>query len=93
MLEEGRYPSIRERAAAEGTDRAHVGRLLNLTRLAPDVIEAILDRRQPEGMMLPKLRHAFSAESVRTARLMEDPYPHRPLRWTVIRTPRHHQGL
>jgi len=55
MLEEGRYGSIRELAAAEGVDRAYVGRLLNLTLLAPDVVKAILDGLQPEGVTLAVL--------------------------------------
>jgi hypothetical protein len=55
MLEEGRYGSIRELAAAEGVDRAYVGRVLNLTLLAPKVVEAILDGRQPESPTLPRL--------------------------------------
>jgi hypothetical protein len=59
MLEEGRYGSIRELAAAEGVDRAYVGRVLNLTLLAPEVVEAILDGRQPEGMTLPGLMRPF----------------------------------
>lgn len=59
MLEEGRYASIRELAKAEGVDRAHVGRALHLTLLAPDVIEAILGGRQPEGMTLPGLMRPF----------------------------------
>ncbi|WP_372624678.1 hypothetical protein [Falsiroseomonas sp.] len=45
MLEEGRYGSIRELAVAEGVDRAYVGRVLNLTLLAPDLVEAVLDGR------------------------------------------------
>ncbi|MFN7000513.1 MAG: hypothetical protein ACK4ST_10860 [Elioraea tepidiphila] len=45
MLEEGRYASIRELAAAEGVDRSYVGRLLNLTLLAPDLVDAMLDGR------------------------------------------------
>jgi hypothetical protein len=53
MLEEGRYASIRELAAAEGVDRAYVGRLLNLTLLAPEVVEAIVDGRQPAEATLP----------------------------------------
>jgi hypothetical protein len=56
MLEEGRYGSIRELAKAEGVDRAHVGRQLNLTLLAPDVVEAILDGRDPGGVTLAMLR-------------------------------------
>ncbi len=43
MLEEGRYASIRELAKAEGVDRAYVGRVLNLTLLAPDLVANALD--------------------------------------------------
>lgn len=53
MLEEGRYGSIREMAIAEGVDRAYVGRVLNLTLLAPEVVEAILNGRTPDGAVLP----------------------------------------
>jgi hypothetical protein len=42
MLEGGRYGSIRELAAAEGVDRGYLGRLLQLTLLAPDIVEGIL---------------------------------------------------
>lgn len=42
ILEEGRYASIRELAIAEKVDRAYVGRVLNMTLLAPDLVEAIL---------------------------------------------------
>jgi hypothetical protein len=62
MLEEGRYGSIRELAAAEGVDRAYVGRALHLTLLAPDIVEAILDGRQPEGITLPKPMKPFPVE-------------------------------
>jgi len=50
MLEDGRYASIRELAAAEGVDRSYVGRLLKLTLLAPDAVEAILDGQHPEDL-------------------------------------------
>jgi hypothetical protein len=55
MLEEGRYASISEMAAAERIDRGYLGRILRLTLLAPDIAEAILDGRQPEGSGLPRL--------------------------------------
>jgi hypothetical protein len=48
MLEEGRHASIRELAAADGVDRAYVGRVLNLTLMPPDVVEAVLDGREPQ---------------------------------------------
>jgi hypothetical protein len=46
LLEEGRYGSIRELAKAEGVDRNYVGRLLNLTLLAPEVVVAVLEGRR-----------------------------------------------
>lgn len=46
MLEEGRYTSIRELAAAEGVDRSYVGRLLKLTLLPPDAVEGVLDGQE-----------------------------------------------
>ena len=55
MLEQGRYASITELAEAEKLDRGYVGRLLHLTLLAPDIVEAILAGRQPEGLTLAVL--------------------------------------
>src|SRR5215210_6324719 len=43
LLDEGRYASISEMAAAERIDRGYLGRVLQLTLLAPDIVEAILD--------------------------------------------------
>jgi hypothetical protein len=60
LLDEGRYASISEMAAAEKLDRGYIGRLLQLTLLAPDIVEAILDGRQPEGLGLPALLEPLS---------------------------------
>ncbi len=62
MLEQGRYGSIRELASSEGVDRAYVGRVLNLTLLAPAVVEAILDAREPTGVTLAGLMEGVSLE-------------------------------
>ena len=62
MLDEGRYASISEIAAAEKLDRGYVGRILQLTLLAPDIVEAILDGKQPPKLGLPTLMEAFPAE-------------------------------
>jgi len=56
LLEEGRYASVRELANAEGVNRTHIGRLLNLTLLAPDLVEAILDGRKTEEAIVAVLR-------------------------------------
>ena len=55
MLEDGRYASISEMAKAEGIERGYLGTLLRLTLLAPEMVEAILDGRQPSEMTLPGL--------------------------------------
>jgi hypothetical protein len=62
MLEEGRYGSISEMAKAEGVERGYVGSLLRLTLLAPPMVEAIVDGRQPEGVTLPGMFEPFPIE-------------------------------
>jgi hypothetical protein len=62
LLDEGRYASISEMAAAEDIERGYLGSLLRLTLLAPDIVEAILDGRQPEGVDLPRLLGPFQVE-------------------------------
>ena len=61
-LEEGTHPSINALAEAEKINRAYVCRLLNLTLLAPDIQEAILDGRQPKGMQLEEVVRAIPGE-------------------------------
>ena len=59
MLESGRFTTINEMAAAEKINSSYVSRVLRLTLLAPDIVEAILDGRQPERMTLPRLMKPF----------------------------------
>jgi len=59
MMETGRYGTIDELAAAEKINSSYVSQLLRLTLLAPDIVEAILNGRQPEGMTLPELMEPF----------------------------------
>ena len=60
MLESGRYATIDELAKAEKINPSYVSRVLRLTLLAPDIVEAVLDGRQPEGMTLPGLMEPFT---------------------------------
>lgn len=62
VLEEGRIPSITALAKRLKVDRAYVSRLLHLTLLAPDIIEAILYGREPSGLSLARLNKAFPLE-------------------------------
>ena len=59
MLEHGKYRSAAELADVEGITRSFVTRLLRLTLLAPDIVEGILDGRQPKALQLGDLTQAL----------------------------------
>jgi hypothetical protein len=52
LLDTGAYGSFAELADAESLNRSYVSRVLRLTLLAPDIIEAILDGRQSDKAIL-----------------------------------------
>lgn len=56
QIEAGEYTSLEDLAHAVGCDRTYVGRMLRLTSLAPDIVEAILRGDEPDGLNLEKLR-------------------------------------
>ncbi len=62
MLEAGQFGTISELAAAEKINASYVSRVLRLTLLAPDVVEAILDGLQSTEMTLPRLMEPLSME-------------------------------
>lgn len=55
MLESGGYSTIREIAAAEKINESYVGRVLRLTLLAPEIVDAILNGWQPVNLQLEAL--------------------------------------
>ena len=55
MLEDGSYSTIKELAAAEKINASYLCRVLRLTLLAPEIVEAILDGRQGDEVTLPGL--------------------------------------
>ena len=61
LLDDGRYASISEMSAGERIERGYLGTLLRLTLLAPELVEAILIGRQPEGVTLPRLLEGVSS--------------------------------
>jgi len=56
QLESGEYASLEDLAAASGVDRTYVGRILRLTSLAPEIVEAILAGDEPDGLSLRQLQ-------------------------------------
>lgn len=56
FLESGRFTSIGELAQAVKMDQSYVSRILSLTLLAPDIIQAILKGNEPSGLSLEKLK-------------------------------------
>jgi hypothetical protein len=60
MLENGTHATISEIAAVEKINESYVGRVLRLTLLAPDIVEAILGGWQPAEMTLAVLMRPFA---------------------------------
>ena len=52
MLECGKVKNLTEIAALEGVDNSYVSRMVNLTTLAPDIVEAILEDALPDHLTL-----------------------------------------
>jgi hypothetical protein len=64
MLEAGEHGTVRELAKAEQVNETDISRVLRLTLLAPDIVEAILDGRQPADLGVHVLRERFPLEWV-----------------------------
>ena len=62
MLEAGRYATIKEIARVERINPSYVSRVLRLTRLAPDLVEALVHGRQTLTMSLHDLMTPFPIE-------------------------------
>ena len=62
MLETGVAATVGEIATREAINKSYVSRVLRLTLLAPDIVEAILDGRQAPGVTLQVLLEPFAVE-------------------------------
>ncbi len=62
LLDDGTYASVSDIGRGEKLDRTYVGDVLRLTLLAPKIVEAIVEGRQPEGVMLPVLMKGVAVE-------------------------------
>lgn len=59
LLEGGQFASVGELSAAEKINESYVSRVLRLTLLAPDIVEAILDGKQPPELQMDALLKSF----------------------------------
>jgi hypothetical protein len=62
ILESGQVKSISELARSLEVDGSYVTRILKMTTLAPDIMEAIINGEEPDGLSLAKLTRTFPEE-------------------------------
>lgn len=62
LLEAGVHTTVEDIAVAEKINPSYVGRVLRLTLLAPEIVEAILDGRQGSDITLAVLMKPFPVE-------------------------------
>jgi hypothetical protein len=63
MLESDEYGSSAELAKAEKVNASYLGRILRLTLIGPDIIEAIVAGEQPSTLQLDDLLKPLPAAS------------------------------
>ena len=62
MLESGEFATIAELAEREGIAPSYMTRILRLTLLAPDIVEAIPDGKQGQEVTLVRVLEPFPVE-------------------------------
>ena len=89
MLESGVVSTVGEIAVREKINKSYVSRVLRLTLLAPDIVEAILDGRQSVGVTLPILMESFPVDWLGQRRRFTDCFSRtgRPLSGLISTAP------
>ena len=62
LLETGHFATIQEIAKAENINPSYISRVLRLTLLAPEIVEAILAGTQPAGLTRAEVMKPFPME-------------------------------
>ena len=62
LLETGHFATIEEIAKAENINPSYISRVLRLTLLAPEIVEAILAGTQPPGLTMARAMQPFPLE-------------------------------
>ena len=71
LLETGVYITVEEIATTEKINTSYVSRILRMTLLAPEIVEMIVDGRQPANLTMAKLTKPFPVEWGAQMRLFE----------------------
>ena len=79
QLDSGCFQTVQDLAEAEKINPSYIARVLRLTLLAPDIVEAILDGRQPAGLQLDHLLAPFPVEWGAQKLAFLDPQRPRPI--------------
>ena len=80
MLESGEFSTIAELAEHEGITAPYLTRTMRLSNLSPDLVEAILDGRQPRHFTLEALRQPLPEEWTEQKRALGEPATAQDLR-------------
>jgi hypothetical protein len=62
LIETGRVETVHDIAAAENINQSYVSRVLRLTLLAPEVVEALIATRSQDAQSLDRLMKPFPIE-------------------------------
>ena len=74
LLETGDFSTIQEIANAENINPSYVSRVLRMTLLAPEIVEAILAGRQPEGLTMARAMQPFQSTCLEQRPALNDPF-------------------
>lgn len=80
MLESGEFATIAELAEREGIAAPYLTRTMRLSHLSPDLVEAILDGRQPSHLTLEVLRQPLPEDWTEQKRALGEPATAQDLR-------------
>lgn len=72
MLESGEFTSISELAEKEGIAFTYMARLMRLSLLSPELVDAVMDGHQPANITLANLMDPFPADWKEQHRLWSD---------------------
>lgn len=76
MLDTGEFTSLAELSAREAIAPSYMTRVLRLTLLAPDIVEAILDGTQRPDITLARVLEGFPAEWEAQRQMLDCGEPH-----------------